>query len=65
MNDSKLLCMECGKKSETSFARSLGSGWPTHCGYTMRLIQTEADIDAAVAGIVNRSVAQSANQEDK
>lgn len=47
MPDSYLKCTVCGRGSTTSFASSLRTGWEKCCGYTMRLIRTEADIAAA------------------
>ena len=46
--DCDLVCTVCGRKSTTRFALSLRNGWEKCCGYTMRLIRTTADIDAAV-----------------
>jgi hypothetical protein len=46
-HDSYLLCTVCGRRSTTSFASSLRTGWEKCCGYTMRLVRTEADIEAA------------------
>lgn len=51
--DSYLKCTVCGRESTTNFASSLARGWEKCCGYTMRLERTDADIDAAVGGIVS------------
>ena len=50
--DSYLKCTVCGRESTTSFASSLRTGWEKCCGYTMRLIRTDADIEAATKGAV-------------
>lgn len=47
MIDSYLRCTVCGRESTTSFASSLRHGWERCCGYTMRLVRTDADIGAA------------------
>jgi hypothetical protein len=46
MTDSYLQCTVCGRRSTTNFASSLRTGWEKCCGYTMRLIRTNADIEA-------------------
>jgi hypothetical protein len=53
--DSYLRCTVCGRESTTNFASSLSRGWEKCCGYTMRLERTDANIDAAVGGIVLRA----------
>ena len=50
-NDSHVRCDKCGREERANFAGSLRSGWPKCCGYTMRLLRTEADIAAAVGSI--------------
>jgi hypothetical protein len=49
-HDSYLRCTVCGRESTTSFASSLHTGWEKCCGYTMTLVRTEADIEAATIG---------------
>jgi hypothetical protein len=43
-HNSYLRCTVCGRESTTS---SLRTGWEKCCGYTMTLVRTEADIEAA------------------
>jgi hypothetical protein len=50
-NDTYLHCTVCGRTSSTSFKSSLERGWEKCCGYTMRLMRTEADIERAVGQI--------------
>ncbi|HMS60652.1 MAG TPA: hypothetical protein PKD63_00110 [Solirubrobacteraceae bacterium] len=52
MDDTKLVCTACGRESTTAFASSLRTGWEKCCGYTMRLVRTDADIAAAVGAAV-------------
>jgi hypothetical protein len=52
VNDTKVGCTVCGRQQSTSFGGSLCSGWPKCCGYTMRLMRTEADIEAVTATVV-------------
>lgn len=47
-SDSYLRCSVCGRESTTNFSSSLRHGWEKCCGYTMTLVRTDADIDAAV-----------------
>jgi hypothetical protein len=51
--DSYIKCSVCGRESKTNFAGSMATGWPTCCGYTMTLVRTDADIDAAMAKVVS------------
>lgn len=62
MNDTKVGCTVCGRQQDTSFGGSLRGGWPKCCGYTMRLMRTEADIEA-VTGAVVRSQMPAPGQE--
>jgi len=55
MADSYLKCTVCGRESTTTFTSSLRTGWEKCCGYTMRLMRTNADIDAAVRGVVGQA----------
>ena len=48
MADSYVKCDGCGQSKQVDFAVCLRSGWPECCGKTMRLRNTQADIDAAV-----------------
>lgn len=52
MND-YVKCDKCGATKEVDFAACVRKGWPTCCGYTMRLLRTQADIDAAVGKAVS------------
>lgn len=53
-SDSYVKCDICGKTKEVAFSVCLRKGWPTCCeGKTMRLLRTEADIDAAVGKAVS------------
>lgn len=58
--DNYLKCTVCGRESTTSFASSLRTGWEKCCGYTMRLIRTDADI----AACVGQAVAPALDKED-
>jgi hypothetical protein len=49
--DTYLRCTVCGRTSTTGFASSLKRGWEKCCGYTMRLVRTEADVERAVGQI--------------
>jgi hypothetical protein len=52
---SHLSCDECGKRDElTTFdaANYLRSGWPVHCGHTMRLVTVK---EAAVRAVQRRT----------
>lgn len=51
MADSLVKCTVCGREENPSFAGSLANGWPKCCGYTMRLLRTEADIEATVGSV--------------
>ena len=48
-NDTKVKCSKCGKEKQVNFKECLGSGWPKCCGYTMRMINTKANIEQAVS----------------
>jgi hypothetical protein len=48
MTDTLVKCTVCGREEHPSFAGSLRNGWPKCCGYTMRLLRTDADIAASV-----------------
>jgi hypothetical protein len=50
-SDSYLRCEVCGRTSTTSFASSLQRGWQKCCGYTMRLVRTDADIERTVSQV--------------
>jgi len=50
--DTLVRCHKCDKERRVNFAACLRSGWPTCHGYTMTLDHTQADIAAAVAGLV-------------
>lgn len=54
-DDSHVKCDECGETRNVNFAHCLRKGWPIHCGYTMRLLLTKADIDAAVGGVIKEA----------
>ena len=45
MSDSIVKCLTCGKEEQVKFGFCLFKGWPKCCGYTMRLMKTDADID--------------------
>lgn len=68
-DDTYVQCDWCGREERTGFAASLGGGWPTCCkGHTMRLIRSEADIDAAVrhvTGSATRAITASRGAEDR
>lgn len=49
MNDSLVRCQTCGREEPVNFGHCLFNGWPKCCGYTMRLVTTNADIDKAVS----------------
>lgn len=49
MTDSLVQCQTCGREENVSFGHCLFNGWPKCCGYTMRLMTTDADIDKAVS----------------
>lgn len=49
MADSYVKCDKCSASKQVDFTACLRSGWPKCCGKTMRLINTQADIDAAVS----------------
>ena len=49
--DSFVRCDKCGREERANFAICLSKGWPKCDGYTMRLVSTDADIDAAVKTI--------------
>lgn len=55
-NDSYLECSACGKKARTNFGHSLRNGWPMCCGYTMRLLQTAANIEHAVGAAIDEGL---------
>lgn len=54
--DTYLRCTVCGRESTTSFRSSLAAGWEKCCGYTMRLMRTEADIEKAVGQVAGPGV---------
>lgn len=47
--DSAVICDECGRVELVAFANHLRFGWPECHEKTMRLLETNADIDAAVS----------------
>lgn len=55
--DTVVRCDWCGREERPDFASSLRSGWPTCCkGHTMRLIRTEADIEAATRHVIDSQI---------
>ena len=52
MTDSLVTCDTCGTEERVEFAHCLRHGWPICCGYTMRLIYTDADIEKTTAGVI-------------
>lgn len=50
--DSITQCTKCGKITYLKFANGLRNGWGLCCGYTPTLVWHNADIEAAVGGIV-------------
>lgn len=57
-NDSLVRCMTCDKEERVTFIYCLKNGWPKCCGYTMRLIETKANIEMNVAIICADAEAQ-------
>lgn len=49
-------CTVCGREANPSAAGSLLSGWPTCCGYTMRLESTKEFVAAVEAGVVTKAI---------
>lgn len=49
VNDSLVRCIHCGREEQVTFIYCLKNGWPKCCGYTMRLIETKANIEGNVA----------------
>ena len=49
MNNALVQCQTCGKEEEVNFGYCLFNGWPKCCGYTMRLVKHNADIEKAVS----------------
>ena len=54
MSDSIVKCLTCGKEEQVNFGFCLFKGWPKCCGYTMRLMNTDADIDNAVSSGIKK-----------
>ncbi len=54
--DSKVECQSCGSKATPNFAKSLREGWPMCCGQTMRLMNTQADIEHAVGAAMGEGL---------
>jgi predicted nucleic acid-binding Zn-ribbon protein len=46
--DTLVRCEKCGHQHWVNFSDCLRTGWPKHCGATMYLVHSEADIGAAV-----------------
>jgi hypothetical protein len=49
--DSTVRCSYCGAAHMVSFTHCLAERWPEHCGYTMTLVDTSADIEAIVGDL--------------
>ncbi len=56
--DSLVRCNHCGKEERVTFIYCMRNGWPKCCGYTMRLVETKADIEMNVAVICADATAQ-------
>lgn len=50
VSEMRVKCVECGREERPDHGRSLKSGWPKCCGYTMRLESTKEFIAAIEAG---------------
>lgn len=61
--DSVVVCTVCGCARRVSFARCLATGWPKHCGYTMRLERTEACIGESTARAIRATRRLDAEQD--
>jgi len=46
--DTIVQCKKCGRKQYLRFANGLKNGWSKCCGYTMSIIQCNANIEEAV-----------------
>lgn len=46
MTPMRVRCTVCGREERTDHGRSLETGWPKCCGYTMRLESTKEFIAA-------------------
>ena len=57
-NDSLVRCIHCGKEERVTFIYCLKNGWPKCCGYTMRLVETKANIEMNVSVICADATAQ-------
>ncbi len=56
--DSLVRCNHCGKEERVTFIYCMRNEWPKCCGYTMRLVETKADIEMNVAIICADAKAQ-------
>lgn len=56
-SDTIVRCDWCGRQERARLVMSLRSGWPTCCkGHTMRLIRTDADIEAATRHVIEQQM---------
>lgn len=49
-------CTVCGREEHPNASGSLRTGWPTCCGYTMRLESTKEFIAAVEAGAATKAI---------
>lgn len=52
--DTTVICDQCQRQERVSFEECMRKGWPVCHGHTMRMDETEAAIEEAVAAIVGR-----------
>lgn len=52
--DTTVICDKCQRQERVSFEECMRKGWPVCHGHTMRMDETEAAIEEAVAAIVGR-----------
>ena len=52
--DTTVICDKCQRQERVSFAECMRKGWPVCHGHTMRMDETEANIEEAIAVIIGK-----------
>jgi phage FluMu protein Com len=50
--DTTVRCDKCGSEQRVSFQACLRAGWPRCHGYTMRMVDTRADVGKAMTAVL-------------
>lgn len=52
--DTLVKCDVCGKSKKVDFGYCLSNGWPECCGYTMRMIKSDANVEKTMTKLLDK-----------